>query len=98
MRFKIYLTTISIAIAVLSLTLMVSWTNKPSNISSDDLGKAVSKSLPLLQKSGYVFINKSRQKCASCHHNTLTAMANALARKKGIPVIDSLSAHTIHAM
>ncbi|PWT77350.1 MAG: hypothetical protein C5B59_04280 [Bacteroidetes bacterium] len=98
MRIKIFTTILSIVASIAALVAFVSWTEKTERTNPDELAKSVSKSLPLLQKSGYIFINKSRQKCASCHHNTLTAMANALARKKGIFVIDSLSVHAVKAM
>jgi hypothetical protein len=45
---------------------------------------AVARSLPLLQKTGAVFLRKSG--CVSCHNNTLTAMTVAAARKNGVPV------------
>jgi ankyrin repeat protein len=43
---------------------------------------AVEKSLALLQKSGPVFSQK-RGDCVSCHHQSLPAMAIALARERG---------------
>jgi hypothetical protein len=45
---------------------------------------AVERSLPLLQRADVTFLQKSG--CVSCHHNSLTAMTVASARKAGIPV------------
>jgi ankyrin repeat protein len=50
---------------------------------------AVRRSLPLLQRSSVEFYRKSG--CVSCHHNMLTAVAVAAARKKKIPVDESLA-------
>jgi hypothetical protein len=43
--------------------------------------KAIEKSLPLLESVRLPFIEKTG--CASCHHNSLPAMAAALARERG---------------
>jgi hypothetical protein len=43
--------------------------------------KAIEKSLPLLESIRLPFIEKTG--CASCHHNSLPAMAAALARERG---------------
>jgi hypothetical protein len=67
-------------------------------VSIEAIKQSAAKSMLLLQKSGYVFTNNNKMKCASCHNNTLTAMATGIARQKGIPVIDSLSAHNKTAM
>ena len=45
---------------------------------------AVERSIPLLQKTDAVFLQKAG--CVSCHNNTLTAMTIADARKRGIKV------------
>jgi len=45
---------------------------------------AVTRSLPLLQRTGLQFYEKSG--CLSCHHNSLTAMTVSAARMKGFPV------------
>ncbi|HEV2177534.1 MAG TPA: ankyrin repeat domain-containing protein [Terriglobia bacterium] len=47
---------------------------------------AVERSVPLLQRSDAIFLQKSG--CVSCHNNTLTAMAVETARQSGIPVDD----------
>jgi ankyrin repeat protein len=45
---------------------------------------AIERALPLLQKTDTVFLKKSG--CVSCHNDTLTAMAVAAARGRGIGV------------
>jgi ankyrin repeat protein len=47
---------------------------------------AIERSIPLLQRTDVAFIQKSA--CVSCHHNTLTAMTVATARKNGLPIND----------
>jgi ankyrin repeat protein len=46
--------------------------------------EAVERSIPLLQKSDVMFIQKAG--CISCHNNTMTATTVAAARTAGIPV------------
>jgi hypothetical protein len=58
---------------------------------------AAAKGLSLLEKSGYLFTIRSREKCAGCHHNSLTSMAAAIAQKKGVPVTDSFTKYRIEA-
>jgi ankyrin repeat protein len=48
---------------------------------------ALERSLALLQTSGMQFTKKSA--CISCHHQSLTAMAVSLARKRGLRVDES---------
>jgi len=50
---------------------------------------AVTRSLPLLQRTGFEFYEKSR--CVSCHHNVLTAMTLAAARGKGFAVNETIA-------
>jgi ankyrin repeat protein len=50
---------------------------------------AIERSLPLLQRSDARFIEKTG--CVSCHHNTMTAMAMAIARAKRLPVDESIA-------
>jgi hypothetical protein len=59
--------------------------------------QAAAKGLSLLEKSGYLFTTRSQAKCASCHHNSLTSMAAAIAREKDVPVIDSLTKYRVRA-
>jgi hypothetical protein len=51
--------------------------------------KAIEKSLPLLESIRLPFIEKTG--CASCHHNSLPAMAAALARERGFKLSERTS-------
>ena len=51
--------------------------------------EAIVRSLPLLQKSDALFLQKSG--CVSCHNNTLTAMTIAAVRKRGLPVDEQIA-------
>lgn len=51
------------------------------------VGAAIERIVPVLQHSGVRFIEKTG--CVSCHHNTMTAMAIAAVRAKGLPVDDT---------
>ncbi len=53
------------------------------------LKAAAEKSVALLQASGPVFFKKSG--CVACHHQSLTAMAVGLARKRGFHVDEELA-------
>jgi Prenyltransferase and squalene oxidase repeat len=66
-------------------------------ISTSTIRAAAAKGLALLEQSGYQFTTRSAAKCASCHHNSLTSMAAAIARQKAVPVIDSFTRHRIVA-
>src|SRR5215470_12559099 len=93
------LSAISIITCVVFLCSMATgWVNKPLPVDAEVVKQAATKSLMLLQKSAYVFTNNNRMKCASCHHNTLTAMAEEIARRKDVQVIDSLAVHNVAAM
>lgn len=59
--------------------------------------RAAEKGLSLLEKSGYLFTMRSKTKCASCHHNSLTSMAAAIAREKDVPVTDSFTKYRVIA-
>jgi ankyrin repeat protein len=50
---------------------------------------AVARSLPLLQKSDEMFLQKAA--CVSCHNNSLTAMTVSLARTIGMPVDETVA-------
>jgi ankyrin repeat protein len=52
--------------------------------------EAITRSLPLLQKSDSIFLQKSG--CVSCHNNTLTAQTVAAVRKRGFPVDEQIAA------
>ncbi|MGH9753721.1 MAG: prenyltransferase/squalene oxidase repeat-containing protein [Blastocatellia bacterium] len=51
--------------------------------------KAIEKSLPLLESARLPFIEKTG--CVSCHHNSLPAMAAALARDRGFKLSERTS-------
>jgi ankyrin repeat protein len=51
---------------------------------------AVQRSLPLLQRTDSVFIQKSG--CVSCHNNTLAAVTISTARKNGFTVNETIAA------
>jgi hypothetical protein len=59
--------------------------------------QAAEKGLSLLEKSGYLFTRRSKPTCASCHHNSLTSMAAAIAREKEVPVTDSFTKYRVIA-
>ena len=67
-------------------------------IPTSTVERAAARGFLLLQKSGYKFTNGRPEKCASCHHNTLTAMVAELAATKGIASIDSLKTDRIQSM
>jgi hypothetical protein len=93
------LITISTLVAFITLiNLILSWKEIPVSVDPSDVRKSVSKSFLLLEKTGYLFTERNRFKCAGCHHTTLTSMVAESAREKGIPVIDSFSDHRISAM
>jgi ankyrin repeat protein len=56
---------------------------------------AIERSLPLIQEADVTFFRKSG--CISCHHNSLTAMAVALARARGIRVDEEIAANQLQA-
>jgi Prenyltransferase and squalene oxidase repeat len=98
MKIKIFSTVIVFSGSIFLLSLLESWMHKPVVPDKAAIEQSAGKSILLLQKSGYIFTNNTKLKCASCHHNTLTAMTTELAIQKGMPVIDSLSANNLKAM
>src|SRR5277367_2412674 len=93
---RVRLTIILLSCGVVLLSTLTSWMNKPP-VDPAAIARSASKGLSLLEKSGYVFINRNKAHCVSCHHNTLTSMAAGLAKQKGLPVIDSLAEQRITA-
>ncbi len=57
--------------------------------------KAIEGSVPLLQKADAAFIPKAA--CASCHNNSLAAMAAASARSHGVKVDEKIAAQQVQA-
>jgi len=98
MKRKIFTTIGIISSGIFLLNLLVGWTEKPVIITRAEIENSISKSFLLLQKSGYTFIERNRNKCGSCHHSTLTSMVASMARQKGIPEVDSLTTHRITAL
>ncbi|HTS44854.1 MAG TPA: prenyltransferase/squalene oxidase repeat-containing protein [Puia sp.] len=98
MKRKILLTISLISCGALFSVMLMGWMNKPVNTDPADIQQSVTKSFLILQKSAYTFTQRSRQKCASCHNNTLTSMVAALAKQKGVPVIDSFSVDRVRSM
>ena len=54
------------------------------------------RSIPLLQRTDSIFIQKAG--CVSCHHNTLTAMTVSTARKIGLPVDEEIARKQVKAI
>ena len=55
--------------------------------------EAIARSLPLLQKSDSIFLQKSG--CVSCHNNTFTAMTIAAVRKGGLPLDEQMASNQV---
>jgi hypothetical protein len=98
MKIKVFYTISILSLSIFLLSTLTGWMNRPAPPDNKAIQQAVIKSLLLLQKSGYTFINNAPHNCASCHHNTLTAMAAEIAGQKGIPVVDSFSVYGATAM
>ena len=98
MKKRSLITISSLAVFIVIMNLTVSWKDISLSVNPSDIRQSVSKSFSLLEKSGYLFTERSRSKCAGCHHTTLTSMVAGLAREKGIPVVDSFTDKRIKAM
>ncbi len=98
MKIKILSTALIFSCSIFVLSALESWMHKPTVIDNALIKQSAAKGLLLLQKSSYAFTNHNRFKCASCHHNTLNAMAIEIATQKGVPVIDTLAASNVRAM
>ena len=98
MKIKILSAIIIFSSSIFLLSILEGWMCKPMITDDAIIKQSVTRGLLLLQKSGYVFTKNNKFKCASCHHNTLTAMAEKIAIQKGIPVIDSFTVNNITAM
>ena len=98
MKRKIFSAISIITGSIFLVNMLVGWTEKPITVNRVDIENSVSKSFLLLQKSGYTFVERNRNKCVSCHHNALTSMVAGMARQKGIPEVDSLTVHRITAL
>jgi hypothetical protein len=98
MKKRSFFTTLALVIVIFFMNLLISWRNIQVSVSPSAIRQSVNKSFQLLEKSGYLFTERNRFKCAGCHHTTLSAMVAALAREKGIPAIDSFSEKRVMAM
>ncbi|HMH31687.1 MAG TPA: hypothetical protein VK543_01590, partial [Puia sp.] len=98
MKRKILFAVALISGMVVLFSTMVSWTKRPGMTDTREIRQSVIKSLHILEKSGYTFIQKSHFHCASCHHNTLTSMAADIAWQKGIALNDSFALQRVEAM
>ncbi|MGI8744618.1 MAG: ankyrin repeat domain-containing protein [Bryobacteraceae bacterium] len=68
----------------------------PADYAQPDIEKAAGKSIGLLQTSTSKFLVEGG--CASCHAHSMTAMAVALARRKGIHVDEAAAAAQLKAV
>ena len=57
---------------------------------------AVARSIPLLQKTDTIFVQKAG--CVSCHNDSLEALAVSAARKAGLPVNDQTASANLKAV
>ncbi|HEY4967823.1 MAG TPA: prenyltransferase/squalene oxidase repeat-containing protein [Puia sp.] len=98
MKTRLLITICTMAILVALMNLLLGWKKQPVPVNPTEIRLSVSNSFLLLEKSGYLFTERNRFKCAGCHHTTMTAMVAGSAREKGIEVIDSFSEHRVKAM
>ncbi len=63
---------------------------RSTGIESNGVVSAISRSLPLLQRSGSEFVSNSAENCVSCHHQSLPAMAFRLASERGLPIDEKM--------
>ena len=85
MKSKIFLTIGTLCCCVMLVSLLVGWEDRTEAVPPSVVLSSVRKSIPLLEKSGYLFTMRSSSKCAGCHHTTLTSIVVEMAALKGIP-------------
>src|SRR6185295_15889308 len=68
----------------------------PSPRAAGSVRAAVERSIPLLQKTDSMFMQKGS--CVSCHHNSLTAMTVATARRNGFSVNEPIGRDQVKKM
>jgi hypothetical protein len=88
---------VSLAAGIFLLSGFTAERTAATRIPTPAIRQAATKGLSLLEKSGYLFTMRSHLKCASCHHNSLTSIAAAIAREKDVPVSDSLTNYRVKA-
>ncbi|MBS1663870.1 MAG: terpene cyclase/mutase family protein [Bacteroidetes bacterium] len=110
MRSKIFYTTLATILLVTLSAVTIGWIKpiapEPNNApplsgaepSPTDIRLAVTKSLSLLQTSGYKFTARAKLHCASCHHNTITSMIEEKSLQKGITFVDTFKTQRIESM
>ena len=91
MRTTIFSTTLVIAVIAFS-----SLTIKEPALA--EIRLAISKSLTVLQKSGYDFTQRTPFHCASCHHNTIISMIEEKGVQKGIAIVDTFKTQRMRAL
>jgi ankyrin repeat protein len=69
---------------------------QPRPAPAGSVREALARSIPLLQHADVVFIQKSG--CVSCHNNSLTAMAIAVARQNGLDVNGEIAKGQLRAI
>lgn len=69
---------------LVSIAILLTSALQAGAVDSGDVRAAVQKAVPLLEKSGTIFWEKSG--CISCHHHTLPSLAVATARQRGFAV------------
>ncbi len=71
------------------VTMIAAFTTLTNKINDpEEIKKAITKSLPLLQSTSHVFLENAGG-CQSCHHQDLTAVSLSLAKEKGFAVNDT---------
>ena len=71
------------------VTMVAAFTSVSNKINDpEEIKKAITKSLPLLQSTSHVFLENAGG-CQSCHHQDLTAVSLSLAKEKGFAVNDT---------
>jgi len=70
MKARLTITICTMAALIFLMNLFVSWKKIPVYVNPSDIRQSVDKSFSLLEKSGYLFTERSRFKCAGCHHTT----------------------------
>lgn len=88
MKWKLLITALSFSAMVFLAAALTGWVKKPVRVDGNIIARSAGKGLRLLERSDYIFSRKGH--CVSCHHNILTAVAAEIARKKAVPVTDSL--------
>jgi|ERR1700754_1884259 len=103
MRTKIIPVLLLTAATVIAAATAISWMNPPTATSgagpsASDIRLSISKSLSILQTSGYKFTARAKLHCASCHHNTMTSMLEEKSKLKGIAFVDTFKTQRIESM